>query len=642
MTPQDSKVDYSYFPHKAFRKGQEEMFNFIKSNLRSGIISFIHAPTGIGKTASALGAALKFAEENNLKVFFLTNRHEHHRIVFKTVRKINEKYNKNFKAINILNKKLLCNQKIENVDIGDFHDYCKTLRKDHLCFFYENTIRNGTLTNQAKISISKYKESPITEAEKIKEHFSEFCPYEMILELIKESDVIIADYYYLFHPTISNSFLGKINTKLKDVIVVVDEAHNLPERIRRMNDMKISSYTLKRAIKESKDYYPEIAEILLNIGINIETYLLNKMKRGDSQTYLTKEDLISIIEKEISYQSLLDLLYDIAERVYHNNNRSYANSIRKFLEFWEDERESIVRIGELTRKDNNEKIFWNLRIADVDVSSKIYDVISQVQGAIFMSATLYPLNMHQDITGLKHISKTLELSSPFPIENHRAYIIRGVTTKYEYRDENTFKLYGEIISIIANNFKNNIIFFFPSYETRDSIIPYASFNREKLVLMENKDITKSEKDKILETMKEKDNVVLLAISGANFYEGVDFKEKMAEVVGIVGIPFEKPDLYTKSIITYYEKKYGKGKEYGYVIPTLNKVIQSAGRIIRSEKEKGVIFFIDDRYMYPAYIYHIRKRYNNLTVLHHSELIRETIILNNFLNESIKEEIKSSD
>ncbi len=636
---QHTKTLYPYFPHETFRKGQKEMFEFIKENLEKGIISFVHAPTGIGKTASALGAAMKFAEENHLKVFFLTNRHEHHRIVFKTVRKINEKYNKNFKAINILNKKSLCNQKIEKINMEDFHDYCKTLRKDHLCYFYENTIRNGSLTSQARIALAKYKDAIITESEKIKENLSDFCPYEMILELLKDSNVIIADYYYLFHPSISNTFLGKLNLKLEDIVVIVDEAHNLPDRIRRMNDIKLSSYILKRAIKESREHYPEIAKILLNIGMNIEALLLNKIKKEDSQAYLTKEEIMSIIEKEISYQSLLDFLYDIAEKVYRNNNRSYANSIRKFLEFWEDEMESIVRIGEINKNDN---ISWNIRIIDMDVSSKIYDIISQVKGAIFMSATLYPLNMYQDITGLKHISKALELTSPFPIENQKVYIIKGVTTKYEYRDENTFKIYGEIISIIANNFKNNIIFFFPSYETRDHILPYLSFEPRKIILMEKKDITKSEKDKILETMRKNNDVVLLAISGANFYEGVDFKEKTAEIVGIIGIPFEKPDLYAKSIISYYEKMYGKGKEYGYIIPTINKVIQSAGRIIRSEKEKGIIFFIDNRYTYPAYLSYIKTRYNNIAVIHHSELIREIIMLNNFLNKSINEEIKPSD
>ncbi len=621
-----------YFPYDFFRPGQEKMFDFIYDNLKNSRPSFIHAPTGIGKTASSLGAVLRYARENDLKVMFLSNRHEHHEIVFDTLKRINKKYNESFKATNILNKKLLCNQNFDDSLSGDFHDYCRNLKKQKMCYFYENTYKNGSFTTNAKLFISNNL-GDIMKAEHLKLKITEFCPYEIVLEYLKYSDVVLADYYYLFNPLINQSFFGKTGMKMKDFVVIVDEAHNLPERIRKINDLKLSSYMFKNAIKEVIEHHPDLEKSLKNIALDIEAYVHNHIRKETSEEYISKKDLISLIDAHISYHSLIDILYDVAEKLHLKNRRSFANSFAKFLDMWESDGRSIYRV--VSKEFRNNSMIWTIRLFDLDVASKIVSVISSLSGSVFMSATLTPINMYMTIMGLKDTSRSIILPSPFPKDNHLFYIVRGVTSKYEKRTREMIKLYSDIISIIVNNMSFNTIVFFPSYDLMEEILSQTSI-REKIVLLESRELTKKDKERMLSVMKEKNNVVLFAVIGGNFYEGVDFKGDMAKVVVVVGIPFEKPDLYTRSLINYYDMMYGKGKEYGYVVPTLNKVIQSIGRIFRSEKDKGVVFLLDERYIFPSYNVVISSKYPNTSIISHEELIREVINANNFLKYSINE------
>lgn len=621
-----------YFPYDSFRPGQERMFDFIYNNLISGMPSFVHAPTGIGKTASSLGAVLRYAKDHNLKVMFLSNRHEHHEIVFDTLKRINKKYNESFKVTNILNKKLLCNQNFDDFLSGDFHDYCRNLRKQKMCYFYENTYKNGSFTTNAKLFISNNLRDAI-KAEHLKSKITEFCPYEIILEYIRCSDVVLADYYYLFNPLINQSFFGKTGMEMEDFVVIVDEAHNLPERIRKINDLKLSSYALRNAIKEVARYYPDLEKPLKDIALDIEAYVYKHLRKDSSEEYISKEDLVSLIDTHISYHSLIDILYDVAEKVHLKNRRSFANSFAKFLDMWESEGKSIYRI--ISKEVRNNDLFWTIRLFDLDVASKIRSVISSLSGSIFMSATLTPIKMYMTIMGLEDKSKSIILPSPFPKDNHIFYIVRGVTSKYEKRTREMVKLYSDIISIIINNISFNTIVFFPSYELMEEILSQMNIQR-KTILLESRELKKRDKEKMLYIMKERNNVVLFAVIGGNFYEGVDFRGDMAKVVVVVGIPFEKPDLYARALINYYDVIYGKGKEYGYVIPTLNKVIQSIGRIFRSERDKGVVFLLDERYLFPSYNVVISSKYPNTSIISHEELIREVINANNFLKYSINE------
>lgn len=591
------------FPFEIIRSGQKNMMEFILENLNQGVISFIHAPTGIGKTVASLVPTLVYSLSNDYKIFFLSNRHEHHRSVFDTVQKINRKSGFNITTINLINKRFLCNYDIDKITVNDFYDFCKKMRQKKSCIFYNNTIINNKLSHRARIYIENLLNSDYKfNVWNIKQEVKDFCPYEIFLEIAKKSNVIILDYYYMFNPGIASALLGKLNIDRENIILVIDEAHNLPERIRRMNSLKLSGYVFSRAVNEVYEYDEYLAKDLRDMLLNITMKIKNLIKKP-GESYVDANFLSDVIEKYYGYDALVDALYEVAEKVYLQKRTSYANAMKRFLEWWKFNTEHIKRIATLKEKDK-----WELQVFDVDVAHKASEVLRNVAGSVLMSATLLPINMYKEILGVNDISRSLILSSPFPKTNAYVRAVLGLTTKYEYRNEEMFKRYARFLEKIAKATSHNILVFYPSYEIMEMILAFISV-RGKKMLVERKDITSYEKEDYLFMLKEYKNVMLHAVVGANFYEGVDFKGDMVNVVIVIGLPFERPDLYNQAIIDYYDKMFGKGKEYGYIIPSINKTLQSAGRCIRGENEKGVILFVDDRYRYYNYISLIKQHYD---------------------------------
>ncbi|MBI2146266.1 hypothetical protein HYU22_02930 [Candidatus Woesearchaeota archaeon] len=146
----------------------------------------------------------------------------------------------------------------------------------------------------------------------------------------------------------------------------------------------------------------------------------------------------------------------------------------------------------------------------------------------------------------------------------------------------------------------NVAFFFPSYVLRDAVGRF--FNSPKKMFWEKNGLSKEEKDQFLESFRQERKLggVLLGVTGANFAEGVDLPGDLLNGVVVVGLPLAKPDLKTKESIKYYDERFGKGWDYGYVYPAMNKCLQSAGRCIRSETDKGAIIFLDERFAWPNY------------------------------------------
>ena len=156
---------------------------------------------------------------------------------------------------------------------------------------------------------------------------------------------------------------------------------------------------------------------------------------------------------------------------------------------------------------------------------------------------------------------------------------------------------------IANNTPGNSAFFFPSYRLRDEVHHRMSPHCEKTAFLETSNMTKEEKARLFERFasKQKIGACLLGVASGSFAEGIDFKGDLLKTVVIVGLPLQRPDMETKCLIEYYERKFGKGWDYGYIFPAMNRVLQSAGRCIRSPKDRGVIIFLDARYAWPRYL-----------------------------------------
>ena len=213
-----------------------------------------YAPTGLGKTASALAAALRFASEQRKCVFFLTNRHTQHKLAIDTLREVKKKKVKEIRCVDLIGKRWMCNQEVAGLFGNEFSEFCKAVVEKGECEFYNLVREKKGLTVEArKVVVELKRGSPLHNEEVIsigKE--KRFCSYELAMELAKGAQVVIGDYYYVFNPFVQNSLFTKLGLELQDVILIVDEGHNLPGRVTEMISNALTTTMIKNAVMEAK------------------------------------------------------------------------------------------------------------------------------------------------------------------------------------------------------------------------------------------------------------------------------------------------------------------------------------------------------------------------------------------------------
>ncbi len=611
------------FPYSKIRDVQSELIEDIEEAIQNKRRMLAHAPTGLGKTAAALAPAVAIAIKEKLNVFFLTSRHTQHKIAIETLQKLNKMYKSSIKVVDLIGKKLMC-ARAEAIKIsdGEFPTYCKKLREDDQCEYYLNTRITGKFTAEANITVQELMEIGPMHSEKsieISQH-KKLCPYEIAILLGNECNITVADYYYIFNPFIRDSFLRKTKKNLENCIIIVDEAHNLPDRVRNLLTNSITNINVKRAIKEAKEgNYKETQERLEFID-----RLLEKLSEGmvrNEQKLIVKNEFLDELKKEVDVDVLIADLEFISDEIIERKKVSFIRSIAKFIQAWKGQDEGFTRILSLREGIKDNVIHLSYRCLDPSLAIK--EVIEKAHSIICMSGTLNPTIMYRDILGFNNETLVKEYRNPFPEKNKLTLIVPEATTKFTMRNSLQFENIAKICSDIINSVQGNSIIFFPSYKLRD-VVNNTFFQRsKKTVFLEKRNMGKRDKFEMLERFKDyKDSgAVLLAISSANFAEGIDLPGLLKCVI-VVGLPLQPPDLETIELIKYYDNKFGKGWEYGYVLPAITKCLQNAGRCIRSETDRGVIVFLDERYTWRNYSRCFPKDWNIRVSKDYLEEIRE--------------------
>ncbi len=244
------------FPFPEVRKKQDRLLEAARDTVSEGRNLVAHAPTGLGKTAGTLTPALEYAKQNNKKVFFLTPRHSQHNIAVETIKQMQKRHDVELTVVDLLGKKWLCNiDGVEEMTSRDFKDYCQTLRDEERCDFYTAMydMDEHQLKDKAKDKLEDLEGEPM-HAEDFKQATPTFCPYYMMMELARRSDLIIADYFHVFHPGVRESIFERANCEIEDTIIIVDEAHNLPSRTRSLFSRSLSIPQIDNAITEAEKF----------------------------------------------------------------------------------------------------------------------------------------------------------------------------------------------------------------------------------------------------------------------------------------------------------------------------------------------------------------------------------------------------
>ncbi|MEK6882299.1 MAG: hypothetical protein AABY22_21955, partial [Nanoarchaeota archaeon] len=387
------------------------IINTVKTVLESKNNLILHAPTGLGKTDSTLPIALSYALTHNLVVFFLTSKHTQHKIAIGSLQKIKQEYKKNFVAVDIIGKRWMCLQESASSLPGNqFLEYCKDLREKDLCQYYLNLKSRGqlsTATKQALNTLTTLSPLDVENSISISNNFK-LCPYEVSLLLAKEAKVIIADYYHIFNKSIRENMLAKMNRSLQDCIIIVDEAHNLPERLRSLLSVDISSYILNQAMKEAKELKDErLLSHIQSITNSIEKLASEKIA-SNNETIIKKLDFIKEVEKLGYYDDIINAFHLASEIVLEEKKRSFLASISSFLSSWLGEDFGYTRI--LTRQKSKRGYdYYTLSYNCLDPSLATKEVISQSFSTILMSGTLSPVSMYRDLLAVDNC-----LLSEFP------------------------------------------------------------------------------------------------------------------------------------------------------------------------------------------------------------------------------------
>ncbi len=603
-----------YFRHDKPRMFQRFLVRDIHDSIAAGTPIFANAPTGSGKTDAALSAAVTYAVANNKTVFFLTPKISQHKIAMQVVKGIAEKHSLDLRAVDIVGRKHCClDDALLELEGESFYHACEKKRRKGECTFYRRA--RGYNPFEEKMA-NKLFRKVLREYGSGKMHHELItlamkrgaCPYEWLLMLGEHSDVVIADYYHFMVPSIRTNILGKMNKRVQDCVVVVDEAHNLPKRIREYLSSTVSYFLLKRVEKEMKilklDPPPLADQFSMWAG---------EMLDENRETVVRADDFVKFMLRfGLTYEELSEYFSDVGfSYIEETGKKSAAFRFSVFLSSWQGMDESCVRI---VRKKNGYHSL-SKRLLDPSVATAVLTGCARV---VLMSGTLVPLEMHRDVLGFHPGTALLrKYPSPFPSASLLNIITKGVTTRYSERDEKNFTRIAGMIDEIIRATPGGTALFFPSYTVLKGILPFLGSGH---FFVQEEGMSPSEIRELLHDFS--DGGVLCAVQGGSLAEGVDYAGGQIKTAVVVGVALEEMDTEVKALVDYYQKKFGKGWEYGYAYPAAIKAIQAAGRGRRKESDRVAVVYMDERFTWKDYNWIIDRKNPVVVTENPVEHIRE--------------------
>jgi len=413
----------------------------------------------------------------------------------------------------------------------------------------------------------------------------------------------VCDYNYLFSEILER-FLPRLGRSLDDLVLIVDEAHNLPDRIRAHLGGDLSVHDLLKAAKEARSIDGEVAHRLVGVAKAIEHFLLVVR----SERVARKEELPDLVEEGLSkgrggslgYTDFVEMVAFAGEDAVRRGLPSALPEVAEFLTRW---REQDVGILRLVVPGHEGKFAF--RLMDPSVLSK--RVFDRVHASVLMSGTLYPAEMYADLLGIDLGRRMIRTyGSPFPKTNRLLLVHPELTTLYAKRSAQMHDRMAHQIAAIAAAVPGNVALFFPSYELlEEAHSRFLALRVGKRILVERPEWTKAQRDGSIEALRvarREGGAVLFAVQGGSLSEGIDYEGNVLSAVIVVGLPLGPPNVEVEALKDYYCRKFGfeKGYDYAYVFPAVNKVLQAAGRPIRSERDRAAIILLEGRLLQPRY------------------------------------------
>lgn len=561
----------------AYRKGQKELATGVYRTIQRKKNLFIQAPTGVGKTITTVFPAVKAVGEGlGDRIFYLTAKTVTGTVAWETFDQLRRQgYQAKLIQITAKEKMCLC----EEMECNPVH--CPYARGHY------------DRVNDAVFGLLQ-KEDFFTR-EVLLEQAREYqvCPFEMSLDVASWVDDIICDYNYVFDP---NVYLKRFFAEgiRGDYIFLIDEAHNLVERSREMYSATLRKEDLLAVRKIMKRYQPK-----LDKDFNKCNRILLDYKR-ECENYKVYQDIGSFIFTLMNLASGLDeFLQRSTEFPERKEVSEFYFAVRNFLNMYERVDEHYVIYGEHTSEGG-----FLLKLYCVDPSLNLQECIDKGNAAIFFSATFLPIRYYKSLLSTKQDNYAVYAETAFTEDQSLLLLGRDVSSRYTRRNQDEYRRIAEYIRKTGQAQKGNYMVFFPSYKMMQEV--YEVFEGlncgEMETCMQVSGMKEEEREAFLGQFAAEHERSFLAfcVMGGIFGEGIDLKNEQLIGAVVVGTGLPQISNEREILMHYYDERSGEGFDYAYRYPGMNKVLQAAGRVIRTVDDRGVILLLDDRFTRREY------------------------------------------
>lgn len=594
-----------YFPYDSVRPHQDEFISTVYEAIHERRSVLIEGSNGLGKTISSLSACIPVAMEKNLRILYVARTHRQHDRVIEELKAIHRK--QPVVGVSIRGRNEMCLNAFATggaFDSKSMMEVCELLKAKGRCPYYLNVTKRTTEYVQlaSALSLRPYLASDILSICSKKE----LCPYELVKAAVTDARVIALSYLYVFEPSIRNAFLKNLESDLSKIILIVDEAHNLPETAIDISSSSLTSFAVRQSELEANKFgNKEVEKFAQSFRNTIDKLTADVSREKIVSPTETMEEIekYGIGDPKEFFECMCDAGTAIKKRLLAEgkNPRSYVHSMGDFMLRWMEtaDDDAFINVAScyLTRDMNKNS---KLEIVALDPAKITEQVFSSTYANVIMSGTLQPLTAFEQITKLPQNTIKCIVPSPFPKEHVFSAVCLGLTTSMEKRTPIMYQTIIERINEVVENTPTNTGVFAASFEVLNSLL--SSGLEEELskpLFHENRDMTSEQNEKIVSNFKacgDKGGAVFLGVQGGRTSEGVDFPGNQMNSVLVIGVPYAEPTPRVKAQIEYYEKRFsGLGREFGYVLPAMKKAAQAAGRPIRTLDDWGAIVFMDYRF-----------------------------------------------
>lgn len=560
-----------------YREGQRDLVVSVYRTILRKKKLFIQAPTGVGKTMATVFPAVRAVGEGlGEKIFYLTAK-----TIMRTVAE---------QAFSLLKEK------------GLLYKTITLTAKEKICFCEEAECNPDACpyakghfdrVNDAVFDLITHSDDWSREVleEQAKKHM--VCPFEMSLDVSNWADAVICDYNYAFDPQAHLKRFFSESGK-GEYLFLIDEAHNLVERGREMYSASLYKEDLLEVRKLVKAEDPKLAK-----GLSECNQQFLELKR-ECEHYQILKSVSHIALKLMNVLSKLeDYLEECKDAEKKKRVLDFYFAVRSFLNVHDIMDENYVIFSEMMEDGR-----FQIKLFCVNPAVNLQNYLEQGNSTIFFSATLLPVHYYKKLLSVEKDDYAVYAHSSFPQENKFLFIGTDVSTRYTRRGESTYQRFARYIAVMAEQKKGNYMAFFPSYrfleEVHTCFLECVDHEVDSICQVSYMD--EEQREEFLEEFEQEreKSLVAFCVMGGIFSEGIDLTDD--KLIGAVIAGTGLPQVCTEREILkqYFNAADMDGFDYAYLYPGMNKVLQSAGRVIRTESDRGVILLLDDRFRAMRY------------------------------------------